>query len=538
MKMKNKERGISLSHGRAHAADHNTWSRRDFLTQLGAGGVAASFMLAGKPVHAYGYHPLAHALNASDTDRILVLIQLNGGNDGLNTIIPVQNSEYYAVRPNISIAQGDAVSLDAEFSLHPQLNPLSDIWNDGNLGIVHGVGYPDPNLSHFRSTDIWSTASNADEYLNDGWLGRHFDMTHPDFDTSPPAHPLAVQLGQASSLILQGPVGPMGMNIANQTILERLANGGQLFDEVAVPATLHGDQLAFVRTIANDSYHYAGVIHAALEVGANQVAYPEQNNLATDLASVARMIKGGLPTRLYLVSIGGFDTHANQLNRHEDLMEDLGNAMRSFHDDLAASGHSECVLSMTFSEFGRRVEENGSRGTDHGTAAPLFVMGEEVKGGFYGDAPSLTQLDTRGNLEHTTDFRSIYATVLESWLGIAASDVDAVFGQSFERLDFVDNSNVGVANEDESLRSFELCQNYPNPFAGQTRIQFTLAKSEDVTLRVYDVSGKAVKTIAQRAFPAGEHTLSFEASGLASGVYIYELTTPTISRSRQMTVVR
>lgn len=536
--MKKSNRGISLAHGRAHAADHHIWSRRDFLTQLGAGGIAASFLLGSKPVHAYGYHPLAHALQASDSDRILVLIQLNGGNDGLNTVIPVEDGEYYDLRPNIAIPKADAVAIDPQFGLHPNLLPLQNLWNDGSLGIVHGVGYPEPNLSHFRSTDIWSTASNADEYLNEGWLGRHFFAEHPDFDTAPPDHPLAVQLGQASSLILQGPVGPMGMNIANQNILERLANGGQLYDEAAVPANLHGDQLAFARSIANDSYHYAGVIHDALEVGANQVAYPDSSNLATDLASVARMIKGGLPTRLYLVSITGFDTHANQGFRHEGLMDELGSAMKAFYDDMSASGHQECVLTMTFSEFGRRVEENASRGTDHGTAAPLFVMGDAVKGGFYGEMPSLTALDSRGNLVHATDFRSVYATLLQNWLGVAATTVDTVLGQPFERLDFIDDGSSGVSTETATPAAFALHQNYPNPFAGATTIRFVLDEADAVQLTVLDVSGKEVQRLADRAFAAGEHTVTFNSGSLASGVYFYRLKTTNRTQTRQMTLVR
>ena len=531
-------RGISLSDKRAHAADHQAWSRRDFLTQLGAGGIAASFMMGAKPVHAYSHHPLALALHASNTDRVLVLIQLNGGNDGLNTVIPVQNNNYYNLRPNISIAESASVSLNTEFGLHPNLVHLESIWNGGNLGIVHGVGYPDPNLSHFRSTDIWSTASNSNEFLSAGWLGRHFDTAFPDFAESPPEHPLAVQLGQASSLILQGPVSPMGMNIANQNILERLANGGQLYDEADVPATLHGDQLAFVRTIANDSYHYAGVIHDALSIGTNGVEYPDQNNLATDLASVARMIKGGLPTRLYLVSIGGFDTHANQSTRHENLMEDLGRAMRSFYDDLTSTGHQQQVLTMTFSEFGRRVEENGSRGTDHGTAAPLFVMGDDVNGGFYGDAPSLETLDTRGNLIHTTDFRSVYATVLQNWLGVTAGDVDTLFGQSFERLNFVNDGSTGVGNENEVINTFEVSQNFPNPFSSTTTIHFTLTQADDVRLSVYDATGKKVLAQPWQQYAGGKHAIELKAQSLASGVYVYQLETSTRTQSRQMLVVR
>ena len=529
--------GSSLSHGRAHEADHRAWNRRDFLAQLGAGGIAASFLMGNQPVHAYSHHPLMGALQGGDSVRVLVLIQLNGGNDGLNTVVPIRNDRYYQVRPNISIPRTETLALNDDFGFHPSLSGLESVWGNGQLGIVHSVGYPDPNLSHFRSTDIWSSASDSNEYLSTGWLGRYFDGAYPNYEAEPPDHPLAVQLGRASSFILQGPVGPMGMNIANQNILERLARGGDLFDEDDVPDTPHGEQLAFVRTIANDSYHYAGVIHQSLEAGANQVEYPTQNTLATDLASVARMVKGGLPSRLYLVSLGGFDTHANQPFRHENLMIDLGEAMKAFQDDLAASGHSECVLTMTFSEFGRRVEENGSRGTDHGTAAPLFVMGDWVTGGFYGQQPDLVNLDSRGNLQFATDFRSIYSTVLESWLGVEAGAVDAVFGQSFERLPFV-KTESGVSNELAIVQAFELHQNYPNPFTRRSTIRFALPQQEHVRLTVYDLSGKTVQVLANRAFSRGIHAVPIEGAGLASGVYVYRLETPSQSVSRQMTVVR
>ena len=472
-----------------------------------------------------------------DSDRILVLIQMNGGNDGLNTVIPIQNDRYYQVRPNISIAPSQALSLSSDFGLHSSLAGLQAPWNEGKLGIVHSVGYPDPNLSHFRSTDIWSTASNSDEYLSTGWVGRHFDAEYPDFGSSPPEYPLAVQLGQASSFILQGPVGPMGMNIANQTILDRLADGGQLYDEQDVPNSYHGTELSFLRTIANDAYQYAGVISNALDAGSNAIEYPGANSLANDLASVSRMIKGGLPSRIYLVSMGGYDTHANQLNRHQGLMEDLGGAMKAFYDDLASTGHSERVLMMTFSEFGRRVEENGSRGTDHGTAAPLFVMGDGVDGGFFGQAPDLLNLDSRDNLQFSTDFRSVYATVLDRWLGVNSASVDALFSQPFERLDFVPQG-TSVHTEAETIGEFRLHQNYPNPFNSHTEIGFTLPHQEEVRISVFNMAGQRVDVVTDRSYARGTHYVRLDASELPSGAYVYRLETGTRSLTRQLTVVK
>lgn len=536
--MRNSSRfGSSLSHGQAHIADHQRWNRRDFLSQVSLGGLAASFLMGRQPVKAYASHPLLNTLN-QDGERILVLIQLNGGNDGLNTVIPLESQRYLDVRPNIAIPASEAIGIDSSFGLHPNLNGLESVWGDGRLGIVHSAGYPDPNLSHFRSTDIWATASDSDEYLNTGWLGRHFDQAYPGYAESPPAHPLAVQLGQASSFMLQGPVGPMGMNIANQNILERLANGGQLYDESGVPATKYGDELSFARAIANDAYHYAGVIYESLQTGTNQTEYPAPNPLATDLASVARMIKGGLPTRLYLVSLGGFDTHANQLTRHETLMRNLGGAMKAFQDDLAASGHSEAVMTMTFSEFGRRVEENGSRGTDHGTAAPLFVMGDGVAGGFYGQPANLDALDDKGNLAFNIDFRSVYATLLEHWMGYESAQVDHVLGQPFNRLGFVAGGGSSVANESDENTGFRLHQNYPNPALVETTFAFTLPQAQRVRLIIYDITGRAVDVATDQVFVRGQHAVPFQTKSLASGTYLYRIETEGFSATRQMTVVR
>ena len=529
--------GSKLSDGRAHEADHRSWNRRDFMSQLGVAGIAASFCLGQQSVHAYGHHPLVHALSAENSDQVLVMIQLVGGNDGLNTVIPFRSDEYYRVRPNIAIPSNEALSLNTDFGLHPGLSGLDSVWGDGKLGVVHSVGYPDPNLSHFRSKDIWSSASESEEYLDTGWLGRHFNNEYPGFTESPTEYPLAVQLGQPSALLLQGPIGPMGMNIPSQTILERLSTGGKLYDEQDVPATGYGAQLAFSRLMANNSYQYAGTIFDAFSGSSNAIEYPD-SNLAGHLASVARMIKGGLPTRLYVVSLGGFDTHYNQLTRQGNLMAELGGAMAAFQQDIASTGHSEKVLTMTFSEFGRRVEENASRGTDHGTAAPLFVMGDTVNGGMYGDFPDLLDVNSDGNLKHTTDFRSVYATVLERWLGADKASVDLIMGGDFDRVDFVEGTTVGVTNESIPAQSFVLRQNYPNPFSTETTVSFSLQREDTVRLTIYDLTGREVQVVTNRSFARGDHNLTVDAELFPSGTYIYRLETSQHTVSKQMTVVR
>ncbi len=437
---KNKRYGSSLQHGRAHKADHDAWSRRDFLAQMALGGAATSFMLGSTPVQAYARHSMFESLRDIETDRILVLVQLTGGNDGLNTIVPINNDFYYQRRPSISIGANETVKLNNKYGMHPMMSELEPLWGDGKFGIIHGVGYPDPTLSHFRSKDIWATGSGADDFLNTGWAGRAFDSSYPDYALNPPDFPLAVQLGSAASVILQGPVGPMGMNILSDNIFERLAEGGNIYDETDVPNSIYGQELAFARTISNDSYQYAGRIFDAMSAGDNAVEYPGNNDLGSTMSKIARMIKGGLPTHIYLVGMTGFDTHSNQLARHETLIENLSGAVSKFYEDLKATRDHDRVLIMTFSEFGRRVEENGSKGTDHGEAAPVMVFGGEVAGGFYGTHPDLDNTNGAGNLAYSTDFRTVYSSVLQDWFGFDSSTIQGIFGGSFGIVPFIEGS--------------------------------------------------------------------------------------------------
>ena len=410
---------------------------------MALGGAAASFVVGGMPVKAYARHSMFESLRDIETDRVLVLLQLSGGNDGLNTVVPIGNDLYYQNRPSLAIPANQAVKLNNKFGLHPMLNPLETLWGEGNFGIIHGVGYPDPTLSHFRSTDIWATGSDANDFLSTGWAGRAFDVSYPDYALRPPDYPLAVQLGNAASIILQGPVGPMGMNILSDNIFERLAAGGDIYDENDVPNSIYGQELAFARAISNDSYQYAGRISEAMSTGENVVNYPSSNDLGMTLARVARMIKGGLQTHIYLVGMIGYDTHSNQLARHETLMANLGEAIKNFYNDLKASGDADRVLIMTFSEFGRRIIENGSRGTDHGAAAPVMVFGNSVRGGFYGAEPDLNNTSGAGNLVHSTDFRSVYSSLLHDWFGYDGTAIQGIFGGSFGIIPFIEGSTGG-----------------------------------------------------------------------------------------------
>lgn len=361
---------------------------------------------------------------------ILVVLQMAGGNDGLNTLIPFADDAYHRARPQLRIPGDQALKLNDEAALHPRLTGLRGLYDEGHLAIVQGVGYPNPNRSHFRSTDIWQTASDAQKVESDGWIGRYFDACCPGADPT-----VGVSLGTGAPLAFQSQT-PTGISLSTPEQFQFLSRNAsdpegtrELFrdlsedDEAGASIdSLAGDPggradtgvLDFLQRTALDACVSSDKILEITRKSKAPVPYPG-GRLARDLNLVARLIAGGLPTRIYYVSQGGYDTHSGQRGGHERLLGELDGALSAFTKDLQAQGNLDRVLLMTFSEFGRRVAENSSGGTDHGTAAPLFVLGGGVKPGLYGKPPSLTRLD-QGDLIHTLDFRSVYATVLEKWL--------------------------------------------------------------------------------------------------------------------------
>ncbi len=534
--------GASLEHGEAHTADHAKWTRRDFLT-AGLTTAGMGFLLGNTPIHAFAAHPAMAMLAGLETDRVLVLIQLNGGNDGLNTVIPIQDDIYYQKRPVIGIKATDAFQLNADTALHPGMAGFESMWNEGKMRILRNVGYPSPNLSHFRATDIMVSGSDSNVIETNGWMGRFIDGQYPEYLGTSFPHPLAVQIGTNQSLLFQGPNGGMSMNIANMKLFERLASSGKVYDETAVPNTLMGEELSYLRSLSNQSYRFAGVVHEASGRASNAVAYPSNNALASNLAIVAKLIKGNLGARVYMVSLSGFDTHANQLTSHDTLMRRLTAAVTTFYADLAAGGMADKVAAMTFSEFGRRVNQNGSDGTDHGTSAPMFLFGDGIKGGFTGEAPSLTDVDSTGNIKFETDYRQVYSTLMGDWFGVPGTVNEEVFGRAFGGLDLVRNPiTSGIRRDGELPADVVLHQNYPNPFNPYTFLRFTLGAHGDSPLQtrlaVYDIQGREVIILMDEVMSPGTHQVRFDGSRLASGVYMAQLTTPGGVLTRKMTLLK
>ncbi len=397
--------------------------------------------------------------NGAD-ERILVVLQLAGGNDGLNTVVPFADDYYHRARPRLALSPGEVLHLNDSLGLHPALAGFKSMYDEGHLGVLQAVGYPNPNRSHFRSTDIWMTASASDRVENRGWLGRYFDHACSGADPTVGIAvgrqaPLAFNATHPKSVAIETPEslqyveGEMERTEAMGSekfyrqlgghpeigMQEQGATSGSSIGSLAGGSPTHPDSpLEFLERTAVDARSSADVIRRVASKARNQSPYPS-SRLATDLKLVARLIAGGLRTRVFYVSHGGFDTHSHQMPTHQKLLGELGDATRAFLADLKALGQLDRVLLMTFSEFGRRVQENANEGTDHGAAAPLFIAGGRVRPGIHGVTPSLAPENLlNGDVRFSTDFRSVYSTILEGWLKTPAAPI---LGGNFERVDFL-----------------------------------------------------------------------------------------------------
>lgn len=506
-----------------HNHEHDYWSRRSFIQALGL--VGGGSMLMGKQsVSAAQATPLTVALSESQNDNILVIIRLNGGNDGLNTIVPVYDYATYAnLRPNIRHFEPNLMPLNEDFSIPSYMNDLESVWGDGQMKVVHGVGYPDQNLSHFRSSDIW--ASTAHQYEEPtGWWGRYFEDLYPDYLTNPPAAPPAIQVGNIGNLIFDGFDNNYAFTFANIEQLQTVGANGALHDVVNVPNCVYGDKLTFLRAAANTTFTYSGVIHDAYMASNNNANYGS-GDLANQLAAVARLIKGGLGTKVYMVSLGSFDTHANQRYAHQSLLQDLSSSIKAFYEDLSSGGWDQKVLSMTISEFGRRPYENGSSGTDHGAASPMMLFGPALNGsGFVGDHPDLLTWDDYDNLIPSSDFRDVYASVLANWFCLDQEVIDSILlNHNYQTLDLgLDCQTLSVGDPKPFMR-FTHRPVYQN---NQTLIELETQQTAHGRITLYDIMGRELVTLADRMFFPGRHSIDVrQAAGirLSYGQYIYRI---------------
>lgn len=491
--------------------------RKEFLKQLGliTGGVTLS--VEGMAAQAFSYTPFG--LNLSGTNgKVLVIIQLNGGNDGLNTVVPIEDANYYNKRPSVAIAKNEALSLNSLAGLNPGMGSMKNLYEDNKVCLLQNVGYASPNQSHFRSTDIWLSASDSAQVLTEGWAARYLTTSFPDYPAQIPDQPMAVQLGSVESMLLISKFGSMGTVFDAPSTFYQLVNGSTA-DNDPPPATLAGDELKFLKQVASQSIQYAGVIKTSADKGKNVITYPN-TGLARQLAIVAKLISGGATTPIYLTSIGGFDTHANQLGAHQNLLKQVSDAIAAFQMDIDRQGLGKKVALMTFSEFGRRVNQNATNGTDHGTSAPLFVVGAGVRGGILGGNPDLNYLDNNGNLQFKIDYRQIYATVLRDHLGLSQPDAKGILLKDFDKLPIFKASAEQFATE----LAFLLQQNYPNPVQDFTTIRYEVNKTQLIRLNLMDMAGREVSVLQEGYADAGTYTYSLDARNLSNGLYLISMT--------------
>ena len=472
-----------------------------------------------------------------DSDRILVLIKMDGGNDGLNSVIPVYDNLYHQKRPTLAFNANQALMVNEDSGFHPQMAPLIPIFQNGEMGIIHGVGYPQGNLSHFRSSDIWVTGSPADEIWSSGWLGRLFQNEYPNFPDGAPEHPIAIQFNSANLLEFQSTQTNFATMLFDPDVMYYIVNENYVpGSNDPPPETYGGDELNFVRELDLTTLEYSEEIYGAGQDGDLTVEYPN-NNLGEQLAVTAKLISGGLMTPIYRLNIGGFDTHAGQAGEHPSLLNQMSNAISAFLQDLKNQGLDDRVMVVTTSEFGRRVEENGSNGTDHGTSGPIFTFGTTTVGNVFGSQPSLSNLDNNENLMVEHDFRQVYTTLIEDWFGLDPTVSQAVFQETFEPIPFVANP-LSVSSSLAVPEAFTLYPAFPNPFNPATNIRFELPHSSKVTIQIFDIKGREVRTHRLGKVSAGLHDFRLDCRDLSSGVYHIQVETAGSVQSQRVTLLK
>lgn len=499
--------------------------RRKFIKYTAAT-AALPFLFRGQWMNAVAHNSVFDIINELNPDRKLVLVQLNGGNDGLNMLIPISQYDNLAnARGNILVQQSQILKLTDETGLHPSMPELTALYKDGKVQFIQGVGYPNPNLSHFRSKDILMSASDSNTVINSGWMGRLFGNNYPNYPVGYPntqkPHPIALTLGSTSSAICQG-------DLANySSVLTSLSSSyNSSASENTFPDTPSGNELRFISNVMEQTESYLSVIKEAAAKAKNlSTLYPAsgQNTLADQLKIVANLIGGGLQTQLYIVNLGGWDTHSGQATETDklkgiqpDLMSKLSKAIAAFQDDLKLLNKANEVMGFVFTEFGRRIKSNDSFGTDHGTSWPAIIFGSKVNPAVIGQNPAIaTVVSKSDNLPLQYDFRSIYASIFKQWFELPDQDIAQVLGKSFPEIQVVTKS-TGVAQTD--FADLDELKLWPNPVQDNVQLSFE-SIGEPAQIKVYAMNGQLVESIGQQQFPKGIQQIELRLGHLRKGTY-------------------
>lgn len=560
--------------------------RRDFIKRLSWASVP--FTIGGIPLKLMAENSLTRLAQQSNNDRVLVILQMHGGNDGLNCLIPVDAyDEYYSRRANIAIPQKKYIPLDftlptnAQVGLHPSMQAMKGMYDEGRMAFVQGVSYKNNNGSHFRGRDIWFMGGGADDYYGSGWLGRYLQqeyapLAYPDdFPNSEMLDPLAIEMGSDVSLVFhQDGNIPTSISIDNPEQFFNLVENLEGLEDINVdnrgipPALLnpspYWQELNWILELEDKTKDYAERLNTVYAAGrASAGSYPEQyplnapsgskkNPLSRQLQIIAKLLDGGCKTKVFMIKIGGFDTHAEQVESydptmgvHAALMYHISTAMKSFQEDLREKGIEDRVLTVTTSEFGRRVYSNGSFGTDHGTGGPIYIFGKGVKPGVVGTVPDMT----KGNIEMQYDYRQVYANLMKDWMLVDEDKINNdIFFKNFidgpkedgtgnyEPLPLANQVITGVGDFVEARFILNDC--YPNPASDKTTIHFRTNRSGLVTVDLFDNSGRETRQLINDNFEAGEHRVEVELKNLPAGHYIYQMKTGFYKESKKLVIIR
>jgi uncharacterized protein (DUF1501 family) len=500
--------------------------RRSFVRNVSLASVAAPFVFKDIKFQAIAKKLFAHSKSAED--RVLVIIRLNGGNDGLNTVIPIDQYDNLMIqRANIIIPETSILPVTNEIGFHPVMSGMKNMFDNGKLSIIQNVGYPEQNRSHFRSMDIWSTGS-MELAQTRGWLGRHFDNEYPNYpDAYPNAtypDPFAISMGYEVSSTCQGLMANFSHAVADPFDSVNLTGGTATND-----GTYFGSHMEYISTLIAQTNAYGANINAAANAGNTMSSLYDTNNpIAVQLRFVAQMISGGLDTKVYILNINGFDTHDAQVlgtapttGTHADLIKTLSDAIHAFQDDLSLLGIEQRVAGMTFSEFGRQIASNASYGTDHGDAAPMFLFGSCISGGVIGSNPVIgDQIIGQAGVPMQYDFRDIYASILKDWFEVDPVDIQPLFEQTINYIDILGACNLGIDEQEKQDDSMLI---YPNPVVS-TAILKVETMSERVRVELTDLNGKSVLFVCDKNLDQGTHQIPLDLKDLKSGQYILQVT--------------
>jgi len=534
--------------------------RRNFLKIFPAATVTP-FVVNGHALRPFANSQMARLLSSCEgvEDRVLVLIQLKGGNDGLNTIIPINQYDTYAnLRPSIGIPEDSAINLDSTLSnddqvgIHPSLLKVKELYEKGWATIVQGVGYESMNQSHFKGTDLWLSGGDgtiANNNIKSGWIGRALQAFYPDVagvPTSSMPDPLGIQIGDPTTSLgfhteteHQNVINLSGQDASGFYSLIQTIGGAPITN---VPDSDHGVELEFIMGVEQSTSLYAQRISQVFNAGSNYLtSYPSTNGsrLAPQLQTIARLIKGGCKTKIYLCQLGGFDTHNAQVNggnptvgEHADLLLDLAESVKNFMDDLEGLGLAEQVTACTFSEFGRCARENGSDGSDHGTLAPMFIFGKNIAAGVRGTNVNLSNLTNDNQLQGAQfDYRQVFTTLLQDWLGASEEVLTETMFEGYSKVALVDSAAIvspdcylpiTVGTNDQYLTEKPLTI-FPNPASIQAEIGFSNAGSSfEARLTLHSLGGSLVSATNVRV-EQDANVFYLDVSSLPPAMYFVRL---------------